>query len=415
MIELFEDFGSYTSGFFKIEIDKELYEGIDLNAFNKEEWATFVHEYIHFLQDISTTRGASTFCYLSKMLQLYLSKAAHDDKEIILPLDLEQCGVQNAYEQQELMSFYAGDSGFKKIHHIDSIKREPDEIINSEISDIGKLFSINIYFDGKDLPYLFGANCIAESMAYLIEHTLFGAATRTNEFPYNSCEMIYKYLCPELAERKDILVAICELSLMHYHSGDMFWHILNHIKNEHLRFSSIQDIKEYFSNRTDFLNEDFENILHENEETIDILYPPQISATKQCNAAVKSYIKKGFKKRNEDTFFIARIFESSDPNEFFIELLKIFGIPILCDSKHQVFSSEINLIMMLAPLAILNTFTCMGKNECLMLPFCNEQKLQLVNETCIHAPWKQALRKELCPFAVYWYHYSLSGKKVIKR
>lgn len=57
MHKLFDAYGEYIPGFFLIRIDKELYEGIGWENFEKEEIATLAHEYTHYLQDISTTRG----------------------------------------------------------------------------------------------------------------------------------------------------------------------------------------------------------------------------------------------------------------------------------------------------------------------------------------------------------------------
>lgn len=74
-IKLFGAYGDYVPGFFKISIDKMLFEGITWNDFNSEEKATLVHEYVHFLQDISTTRGTNNFLHVSKMLQLSFAKA----------------------------------------------------------------------------------------------------------------------------------------------------------------------------------------------------------------------------------------------------------------------------------------------------------------------------------------------------
>lgn len=59
-------------------------------------------------------------------------------------------------------------------------------------------------------------------MVYIIEHEVFGAKERKNEFPYNLCEIICEELYSDVLGEKSILVAMCELSLIHYHGGDMF-------------------------------------------------------------------------------------------------------------------------------------------------------------------------------------------------
>lgn len=44
-----------------------------------------MHEYIHFLQDTSTTRGISYASYVSKKLQLYFAHASKCGDTIQLP------------------------------------------------------------------------------------------------------------------------------------------------------------------------------------------------------------------------------------------------------------------------------------------------------------------------------------------
>lgn len=46
--------GFYTQTFFRIH----LYKNVTFNHMSEEDYAVLAHEYIHFLQDISTTYGA---------------------------------------------------------------------------------------------------------------------------------------------------------------------------------------------------------------------------------------------------------------------------------------------------------------------------------------------------------------------
>jgi hypothetical protein len=411
---LFADFGEYIPGFFKISINKELYEGIGWNDFSKEEKATLVHEYVHFLQDISTTRGVSNFVYLAKQLQLYLAKSAECKDKIYLPINLEYSNVENAYTQSELMSFYAGNNSHKKIHHVDRVERIRDEIINDlELNLEAELFSINIYYDNKDIAYVFGTDCIAESMAYLVESNSFDGYKRENEFPYNACELVCRQICPEILKKKEILVAICELALMHYHSGDMFWNIINHIKENQLDFQNVNDLENYFKNKTEFLVENLAKNKMESMDAIDFLYPKKLPNMGDVNAEVKKYIADGYDLRESNAFFIARILEAKNTDEYFLKLMNKFGIPILCDKKHQIFSGK-ELSMMIVPIAVLNIFTCMADSKCLIYEFCCEGRISQIDENCLQKPWKKSGENNLCPFAAYWYFYSLDGKEISK-
>lgn len=72
---LSKEYGAYIKDFFVINLGMKLEEGISLDKFTKEELATFVHEYIHFLQNITTTHGASYFNDNLKIIQLVISES----------------------------------------------------------------------------------------------------------------------------------------------------------------------------------------------------------------------------------------------------------------------------------------------------------------------------------------------------
>lgn len=414
MHRLFDDQGEYIPCFFKISINKELSEGIQWENFSTEEKATLVHEYIHFLQDISLCRGLSNFIYLAKRLQLYLYNASQCNQKIFLPMDIENCAVENAYAQSELMSFYSGNNFNKRIHHINAVTREQDEIINSLEFGLEKLFSINIYYDDKKTPYVFGSDCVTESMAYLIESHSFGACVRKNELLYNSCELICQQIYPELLNNIEVLVAICELSLMHYHSGDMFWNIICHIRDNALDFSNINEVETYFNSKTQFLVENLQQDMTEGMEVIDFLYPPKLPNMSSVNKAVKEYVTKGNRLRKTERFFIARLTEAYNKEEVFLKLMNEFGLPIISDNNNQFFSGQ-ELSMMIVPIAIFNIFDVMAHSKCYIYNFCMAEKLPLINLNCLNAPWKQSEKEKLCPFAAYWYFYSLDGKEIEKQ
>ena len=122
--------GVYYPGTFLIGISKKFFDGMKYSDFTQDEMATFVHEYIHFLQDISTVAGGMNYNHKAKLLQLHFSMF-QKNAVVNLPVDLENCGVDNAYAQTELLSFYEGDALEKKIHHINKVTCEKEELMRS--------------------------------------------------------------------------------------------------------------------------------------------------------------------------------------------------------------------------------------------------------------------------------------------
>lgn len=211
------ELGAYYPGVHIIQLEKLFYENMQYNDFSNGDWQTFIHEYVHFLQDISSGRGYLYFQHKAQLMNLcFYVLQTNKNEDIQLPLLLEKTGVRDASEKNTLLQFYEGYSYFKKFHHINKFSYEKD-FITSEIvfpENNVELYSFNFYVDDNSNPYVFGNLCVAESMVYLIERCLFGAEERKNELPYNSCELVCDLKCPELLEHKDKIVKICEVSLM---------------------------------------------------------------------------------------------------------------------------------------------------------------------------------------------------------
>lgn len=411
---LYQEYGRYFKGFFAICIDKELKDNIKSTDFTSEEMATFIHEYIHFLQNVSTTYGVSYFNFISKTIQLFVSESYRQGEIIQLPIT--KSDVENAEEEYELQAFYVGCDKHIKIHHINEIKFEREEIIEA-IINIDKMDVVNIYYDDKDIPYTFGAACIEESMAYLIESEKFNAEKRKNELPYNACELICEKLCPTVANSKNIIVALAELSLMHYNSGVMFCKMLQIINGEKIKYQTTGDVHRYFKDKIVHLYENMSEQFKETKATVNFLYPvePELPF-KECNEFLRKALYNGFRCRCGNELFISQVMDLDEMEKYscISKWFNLFGMPPIIDKNNDVYSSEKNIIRILVPIAVYNQFNS-KERKCYMYDICKKQNLEQFNENnCENEPWKQAKNEKLCPYAAFWYHYSLEGCEILK-
>lgn len=208
------DYGEYIQGFFIMKLNKNYSDRhLDLNVLPKEDQGTFVHEYIHFLQDISTTSGLSRIIYEHKLLQgcLALGKVGELKK-------VELNSIEGKEETTEIYNYYDGDSIHKKINskYINIVEEEYEylEILSDSISDdVKKVLSekvIYLRYENYDgVKFVFGRHVIMESMAYLIEAHLTDASKKERDYPYNACEIMCQKVYPELREHVNIIVAMC--------------------------------------------------------------------------------------------------------------------------------------------------------------------------------------------------------------
>lgn len=160
MERLFDNiYGSYLPAFLYIQFN----ENIDFQNFENhpdEVKGTFMHEYCHFLQDVSTTYGYINFvCYMQEFLYKIRKEKDAEDKEIL-------------QHNKDFFNLYEGDRDISDdvflISKIGIIEEETCKELYPE-SDV-RLVRVK-YNLNKEIQ--FGNICIAESMAYLLEKRLY--------------------------------------------------------------------------------------------------------------------------------------------------------------------------------------------------------------------------------------------------
>ena len=409
--------GEYITSFFLIKLNTDLQDGISLyDQLNGKEMATFVHEYLHFLQDITTTTGLARFISVSKLIQTCIYEIYQSEDPVELPYPLNKSSVENAAAESEIQAFYLGSDEYLGIHHIDSIQLERESLLDEWIPDPNGICAVNLYFDNERKPYIFGSNCIRESISYLIEYLKFGAEVRNKEFPYNSCEMVCEFLYPELAERKDVIVLLAEYSLMHYHSGRMFFELVQKMKHIEAAKLSFNQVEKICLEETAHLNESFKDVCQGIEEAIDFLYPLNTQFS-QANNYLKRLITKGteYKMRYHSPMTQFLRFNSIFAFSYFRTLTSEIGLPLISNNRYETFSTEVDLSYFLVPIAFYQLFFCLGQPRCYMHQYCEMAEHPCLDRIlCNCSPWKQTEKEELCPFATLWYHYLLTGKEIKK-
>lgn len=425
MYKLLDDYGCYYVGFLTAELNMPFDGNTIFQELSEEDQATVMHEYIHYLQDITTVRGAKTFNHVVNFVRNAFAILSHSDDVTELPIRLSPELNVDSYLAYEFFSYYIGSTKFKQIHHINSVKPEENDIIKMVYKNhpdkvpkkmVDNYHLISVYYDDKEYPFYLGSDCIAESMAYLVENQLFNIAERKNQIPYNLCELIVKRRCPKNGISKTILVAICELSLMHENSGEMFFRILTEIKKKNLFFNSIDEFEHHFAPRTKKLFYPLNDLLAKTIKAIDFLYPERIPEMKGTNQYLKKCFQNGIMQRKQG-LFIARMLEMNEADrdkeiEFW---MKNLGMPAIINNRHEVFSfDDFDLIHYLAPLSLYNVFYENPK-ECFSYLICKEQSFPLFDEeTCRICPWKQIEKENLCPFSLYLHRFGISPESIHK-
>lgn len=407
----------------KLEVDAE-----DFTTLYDEDAATALHEYIHYLQDITTTRGLTSIVNKAQKLQLIFSYAKDENYTFDIPYrsieNMNKIAEYNAQFEKILngdcMRYNKSSKKYEafKVHHIDKIIEEKDDIqlIYEEYIDDGRNITqgyIVIYFDGsedrKSKRYVFGSDCVAESMAYLCEHIFYNSEERHNEFPYNACEMVCEYVFPEILNNKAAIVALCEVSLMNENSGGMFFSLLNFIKFEDVDYNNLEQLKDSIFSYVEHNFNEMEKKLEMLEESISFLYPFQNMDTYYMDK-----IMNGINYRKKSPLFISKLIEKKDKNELY-RIFNELGFPIMITSKNEVYSNIPESFHILSVLSAYELFTT-NAEECFLCDICEKQKNNIYKkEICRKTPWKKTENSELCPLSAFLWRYSISSYRISRK
>lgn len=415
--KLFEETcGLYEPAFFHIEIS----EKFDFNCWdnNREhQKAILLHEYIHYLQDISTGYGYRNFISIVKELQAYIYKASIQDTIVKIPINISD--IENADLDSLLGEIYQGDSDFCIAYLITNVKLRENEFLQ----DMDKGIAQNIpevVICTENGEYRFGGMCVMESMAQLIESVVYPKERMSYCFPYNSCEMLCQYIYPELLERPQNLIALCDAVLMSIQPGLTFYDILVKMKADQFKPRVIQDVYDYvfaFPKKWIYAQQFEETI-----QLIDEIYNPLALNTKELNLWLKNKISLAYKKRTDinDRIFISKIAlyeHQKDAEEYFLNLMVHFGMPLITNEENIYVSNksqqDIGLVLLFGPLALRKIFSGISKdNVCEMYKYCRAQKI--TKDICKTAPWEIVSNEKLCPLGQFWYSFGLENKIIQK-
>lgn len=444
--------GAYFTSFFEISLCLEPCEnktlGGDGEIFPKltdNGYTTFFHEYIHYLQNISSLGGVyemwNTFSNLYKTIDDIQKSNAYN---IVIP-----CGFQN----DDRFDHYYGNMGDMKdnpISDFEIVKVSIDYTRPSQNVNIGgNIFyeDVKVYYkDIEDTEYYdenfhLGAIQISESMAYIMQRCCFPIVDVGElGYPYNVVEKLANYLCPKLSEKDDLLiylVALCDFSLQFHNPGKIMFKVLLDIEQknfcpqspEEIYFyksdcsicSSCEDVYTHLSYTDNYI--EFANAL----KNVLIANMSDVAIYCRYFNEVFDYVTK---LRKDRPFFMLDIARSKDVRKegILFDIIDQIGTPMInfTDDADVVESYDIYMPLgfdydnddgqiqfYLQSQQRLYRTLCCGETSCGLINVCKECCKNVFDEDiCNNEPWKQAQKSEHCPFGYIWDRYLRNIKTV---
>lgn len=415
--------GAYDSGIFVMTLDtnKEIPAIKDMD---NETLAVFFHEYVHYLQDITTVTGYQNIHANSEYLKTVINRIINTpSKRFLTPFEIND-NKDNVAVNLSIREETAGVSDSIQLMKIKDVK-----ITNSKsIYQIRKFREATILCeDGKKLK--FGSLAIMESMAYMLEQMCTDYLP-SPDYPYNSAKLIAEHIVPEIAKDPISLIAVCDMSLLCSNPGPMFLTFLFLVRDGSIKIEKPEDIIDWFyATEYPSLNENQTVSLLENFKTMHTVafnalrsYIKEIALGDEIKDYFDKMAERTLNLRENDRYFMINLARGGLclKNEMFLKLVSQLGFPLLknLNDEYYLYNNSLGNAENLQFFSAIEEISKMffdGQDSCTMKKWCKHSPKSTPDFNCDIAPWKKIGDSRLCPYAFLWIHWGLKEYTPIKK
>ena len=427
----FKELGSYRPAFLSMKLSFPFPKSrLPLYELSESDLSVFVHEYIHFLQDISSYCLLNNAYYYSEYLHTavnYIYKIKGKYFEIPLWMPRNHCNVEaNNFINQTCFGSNdeIGDLFITRI----KTQSHPFPYRGVGLDCIDKRILVTAPYKEVHFGYL----AIMESMAYLLESMISHPSSSPYDYPYKAAPMVVEHLYPEFGNDKQNVLALCDVSLQYSNPGNVFIGMLEQMKERHWLPTKPEDVDDYVYGQLVCVmgkNMPFYQALIEMSMMVESSVKSYVRDARMSPAYhdfVQNLLRYGLCLRLARSSFMLDIARGGYAlyNMELIEIMNRVGMPIIEDSKHTYFTippygKDYSDVLNIFP-AIDQIHKCLsnGSTICEMIDFCEDSERQyeeglldgpapIVTEDCLNSPWKHSTDKRLCPYAKLWRHWGL--------
>lgn len=404
--------GFYNPSFFHINIGTNS----SFEKFFDKDVSVFVHEYIHFLQDVCTIYGLNNMYVYSEYIrfatnEIYKSK----NKEFIAPIIPNENNHDNVFLNKRICKLTNGDTAtIKKVVRIIDITStvEGTGVSGSDVDSIDCVMVTCIDDKGDENYVSFGAESIMENMAYLMEQIICDKFIPSPDYPYSFAEKIVEYLYPEFGTDMYNVLVLCDSSLLYSNPGKIFVQYLQEMKSKKWLPTKPEDIYDEILPRKIILNGGSDEMtIEDNYEQLAEIVRNQLKGYfhdpelfKEIRTWIDQLILKGQDLRFQNKYFILDFARGGI--DVFIDFVKHFGTPLISNSMGEctfVYPENpdgVEIGYFYAISQIISFFEN-GNPKCELLSICKRHGNKIDNR-CDTTPWERCRDEFLCPYAMLW-------------
>ena len=403
--------GSYMPSYFYMCINSM--DGVEIIERNQP---TFVHEYIHFLQDLILP-----YCIRNNLGRLnefaYLVNYSKREQKLSRPF--KQWDEDQILMRRQLLATWGFSNSRNTAGKISGITSQ-----YFTIPTVQNIYSYKLKID--EIPYQVGARDFLEYIAHKIEDKYWSAAAAP-DLPYRTVDRIFEYYGLECIPT-EVRICIVEYCLYNDNPVHMLIFMLMQkggIKNNINTFMDLGSCSEYLLNlawasRGGFLESIFsktERRLNDLSDRLNSHYQHPLFDSVQLwiNNVIK-YCKNNFRGK----FIFAELYNHTSQPLFANSLNKIIddiGIPIIENVNHRFMNLlpkqyKVDQFIQFYILHQFMNYIKSDKSKCPIYDFCvANANCKIDRSLCLHHPLSGLEEEELCPFKAFIKLYGLSNVK----
>ena len=387
---------------------------------SEKNLSIFVHEYVHFIQDISSLMGLNNAYVYSEYIHglvTMLKKERPGKFNVPLKVNGNKWNLElNTFVKEKTL----GSTDIYNTIFPTKIEWRSEKVKYTN-KDVDKLELVIIKATNSNI--VFGGYAIMESMAYLIERQITCGSASVPDYPYNSAEMVAKMVYPKFVSNPLNIIALCDMSMQYSNPGKIFVQTLNVFRDNNFLPLRPEEIIDYF----------YSVPMQQSGKTVSLEYGI-LSFGMMLGDLFKSYLKGtqfgyfhsvvykllgfGMNKRLNNRYFMLNLAKGgyAKNNSVFLGMLKDVGSPVICDKSNSYWLIPplgINLynygIEYFHTIIDIYKILKEGATCCEMYEWCEKSPQTDEDDRCILNPWDRCSDLKLCPFATLWKHWGLEG------
>ncbi|HMK57657.1 MAG TPA: hypothetical protein VK462_01240 [Nitrososphaeraceae archaeon] len=422
-----ETLGFYEPGFLHLRVNTDL-EISDLNSISRADprlFSTFLHEYIHFIQNISTTSGLLDSILFIDFIKDVNWKIRTDGYPTFkVPVALT--AANNIKPNFDLSKIYRGDANGVNQVIYQGYHTEDVIVVDKESkSIIAKKFIVHYVDTNNRTPgrLHFGSTCLKEYIAHTIQREYL-PTVKHPDIPYLLAEQIVLKECPSFGSDPSLIASLCDASLMCLHPAQIFFASLERIKRDKFVPTNLESVTRIVHDGLTFQGqgkvESIESLFINSinlvdQQFFDALQSPQLLPNYNW---IHHILNQGrWLRLNRPNFISGLVQAEGVLSQEFYDIVHRLGTPFFTNNQNkgsfippEKFSDPaIQPYQALVFKEIIRVFN--GKFDCQMFHFCKSRPdKDITNSKCQTSPWERATEPELCPFGQLWKTWGLVGE-----